>query len=286
MGTTELQALSTAQDDADRALKAKHRALWASGDYPAVAAELIPALGPELVRGCGVRSGSRVLDVAAGSGNAAIPAAVAGGIVTASDLTPELFDAGRKIAAERGVDLEWVEADAEALPFADNSFDVVMSCVGAMFAPHHQATADECVRVVRPGGTIGMINWTPEGFIGNLFATMKPYAPPPPSGATPPPLWGNEEHVQKLFGDRVAGLQMRRQRVVMDHCANPLEFREYWKRNYGPTIAVYQFNDGRPEQVEELDRDFLSFLTTWNHSADTGRTAYDAEYLLVTAIKR
>ena len=160
MSTTEQRVVSAV--DADRALKAKHRALWASGDYPAVAAELIPALGPELVQACGIRPGDRVLDVAAGSGNAAIPAAVAGAIVTASDLTPELFGAGRRIAAERGVELEWVEADAEAVPFADNSFDVVTSCVGAMFAPHHQATANELVRVCRPGGTIGMINWTPE----------------------------------------------------------------------------------------------------------------------------
>ena len=192
MGTAEQGVISTVEQDADRQLKAKHRALWASGNYPAVAAELIPALGPELVQACGVRAGDRVLDVAAGSGNAAIPAAAVGGIVTASDLTPELFDAGRRIAAGRGVELEWVEADAEALPFADNSFDVVMSCVGAMFAPHHQVTADELVRVCRPGGTIGMINWTPQGFIGNLLATMKPYAPPPPPGASPPPLWGDE----------------------------------------------------------------------------------------------
>jgi SAM-dependent methyltransferase len=286
MGTTEQGVTSTVEQDADRQLKAKHRALWASGNYPAVAAELIPALGPELVQACGVRAGDRVLDVAAGSGNAAIPAAAVGGIVTASDLTPELFDAGRRIAADRGVELEWVEADAEALPFADNSFDVVMSCVGAMFAPHHQATADELVRVCRPGGTIGMINWTPQGFIGNLLATMKPYAPPPPPGASPPPLWGDEAHVQKLFGERVTGLQMRRQSVVMDHCADPLEFREYWKRNYGPILTVYQFNEGRPDQVEQLDRDFLRFLTMWNHPAEPGRTAYDAEYLLVTAIKR
>lgn len=285
MGTAEQGVISTVEQDADRQLKAKHRALWASGNYPAVAAELIPALGPELVQACGVRAGDRVLDVAAGSGNAAIPAAAVGGIVTASDLTPELFNAGRRIAAERGVELEWAEADAEALPFADNSFDVVMSCVGAMFAPHHQATADELVRVCRPGGTIGMINWTPQGFIGNLLATMKPYAPPPPPGASPPPLWGDEAHVQKLLGERVTGLQMRRQSVVMDHCADPLEFREYWKRNYGPTITVYQFNEGRPDQVEQLDRDFLRFLTMWNHAAEPGRTAYDAEYLLVTAIK-
>ena len=143
--------VSSADPASDRELKAKHRALWASGDYPAVAAELIPELGPELVRAAGIKPGDRVLDVAAGSGNAAIPAAEAGATVTASDLTPELFDAGRSIAAQRGVDLEWVEADAEALPFADSSFDAVISCVGVMFAPHHQAAADELVRVVRPG---------------------------------------------------------------------------------------------------------------------------------------
>jgi ubiquinone/menaquinone biosynthesis C-methylase UbiE len=272
--------------DADRQLKAKHRALWASGDYPAVARELIAGLGPELVRACGVKPGDRVLDVAAGSGNAAIPAAAAGAIVTASDLTPELFGPGREIAVERGVELEWVEADAEAMPFADNSFDVVMSSVGATFAPHHQATADELLRVVRPGGTIGMINWTPEGFIGNLFATMKPYAPPPPPGASPAPLWGNEDHVRTLFGDRVADLTVRRQKVRMDRCANPTEFREYWKRNYGPIIATYRFNEDQPERIEALDRDFLSFLTKWNEATEPEQTAYDAEYLLVIATKR
>jgi SAM-dependent methyltransferase len=276
--------MTTVEQEVDRQLKAKHRALWASGDYPAVAAELIGELGPELVRACRVKPGDRILDVAAGSGNAAIPAAVAGGIVTASDLTPELFDAGRRIATERGVELEWAEADAEALPFADNSFDVVMSCVGAMFAPHHQATADEMIRVVRRGGTIGMINWTPQGFIGNLFATMKPYAPPPPPGASPPPLWGNEDHVRALLGDRVSDLTMRRRTVSMDHCADPLEFREYWKRNYGPTIAAYRFNQDRPESVVALDRDFLAFLTDWNRGGDDA--AWDAEYLLITATKR
>lgn len=278
--------MTTVDLDADRALKARHRALWASGDYAAVAAELIPALGPELVRACAITPGDRVLDVAAGSGNASIPAAVAGAIVTASDLTPELFGAGRRIAAERGVELEWVEADAEALPFADGSFDVVMSCVGVMFAPHHQASADELVRVVRPGGIIGLISWTPEGFIGRLFATMKPYAPPPPPGASPPPLWGSEEHVGALFGERVTDLTMTRQTVHIDHCASPAEFREYWKRNYGPTIAAYRHNAERPDRVAELDEAFLDFLAAWNRSAESGRTAYDAEYLLVTATRR
>jgi ubiquinone/menaquinone biosynthesis C-methylase UbiE len=267
--------------DADRELKAKHRALWASGDYPAVAAELIPELGPALVEATGVRAGQRVLDVGAGSGNAAIPAAATGADVTASDLTPELFAAGRRIAAERGVDLTWTEADAEALPFPDDTFDVALSCVGAMFAPRHQVVADELVRVTRPGGTIGMINWTPQGFIGNLFATMGPYAPPPPPGATPPPRWGDEEHVRALFGDRVTTLEMQRRTVHMDRHTDPLEFREYWKRTYGPTIAVYKFNADRPERIADLDRDFLEFLTTWSTGA-----GWDAEYLLVTARKR
>jgi ubiquinone/menaquinone biosynthesis C-methylase UbiE len=203
---------STIDQTADQALKAKHRALWASGDYPAVAAELIPTLGATLVEAAGIRAGQRVLDVAAGSGNAAIPAAATGATVIASDLAPELFDAGRRAAGQRGVELEWAEGDAEALPYADDSFDVVLSCVGAMFAPHHQAVADELLRVTRPGGAIAMINWTPEGFIGNLFKTMSPYAPPPPAGATPPPRWGDEQHVQELFGNRITDAQMRRQR--------------------------------------------------------------------------
>ncbi len=178
-----------------------------------------------------------------------------------------------------------MEADAEAMPFADNGFDAVISCVGVMFAPHHQAAADELIRVVRPGGTIGLINWTPEGFIGNLFKTMKPYAPPPPPGASPAPLWGSEDHVRELFGDRVTDLTMRRQTVVLDHCTEPTEFREYWKRNYGPTIAAYKYNADAPERVDALDRDFLEFLTSWNRG-DGQRASWEAEYLLVTATKR
>ncbi|MDG4664541.1 class I SAM-dependent methyltransferase [Mycobacterium sp. 236(2023)] len=284
MTTADTGVLSDAE--ADRQLKAKHRALWASGHYEAVATELIPALGPRLVEACGIGSGQRVLDVAAGAGNAAIPAALAGATVVASDLTPELFDAGRSQAAQRGADLEWVEADVESMPFADNEFDVVMSCVGAMFAPHHQVAADEIVRVTRPGGTIGMINWTPEGFIGHLFTTMKPYAPPPPPGAGPAPLWGSEDHVRTLFGANVSDLTMQRQTVVFDRCATPLEFREYWKTNYGPTIATYRFNAGDTERTAALDREFLTFLEDWNRAAELGMTRYEAEYLLVTATKR
>ena len=252
--------------DADRALKAKHRALWASGDYPAVAAELIPEFGPELVRACGVGPGDRVLDVAAGSGNAAIPAAAAGAVVTASDLTPELFDAGRRIAARRGVELEWVEADAEALPFADNGFDIVMSCVGVMFAPHHQATADELVRVCRPGGTIGMINWTPRRVHRQPVRDHEAVRAAATARREPGAAVGRRgprTRAVRRPGQRTGDA---RQQIVIDHSPSPVEFREYWKRNYGPTIAAYRFNADQPERVAALDRDFLSFLTDWNHS--------------------
>ena len=255
------------------------RGLPASGD------RADPAARAPLVDAAGVRSGQYVFDVAAGSGNAALPAAERGARVVASDLTPELFAAGRRQAAARGVNLEWVEADAEALPFPTDSFDVVLSCVGAMFAPRHQTVADELVRVARPGGTIGLINWTPKGLIGNLFKTLAPYAPPPAPGASPPPLWGDEDHVRRLFGDQVTDLQTRRQRIVIGRGLEPLEFRAYWKRHYGPTIAVYRHNADRPDRTADIDEDFLRFLTAWRHDDGDG-AGYPAEYLLVTAQKR
>lgn len=268
---------------ADRALKQRHRAMWASGDYAAVAAELIADLGPTLVDAAGVSAGTRVLDVAAGTGNAAIPATATGADVVASDLTPELLEIGRRRAAEQGVELEWVDADIEALPFENGEFDTVLSCVGAMFAPHHQRAADEILRVCRPGGTVALINWTPQGFVGHLFATMKPFAPPPPPGAQPPPLWGTEDHVRELFGDRVVDLRAERRITVFDQCADPLAFREYWKRTYGPTIAVYRAVADDPERLAALDEAFLEFLIAWN-LAEPGRPArWESEYLLVTA---
>ena len=277
---------SIVDQDADRALKAKHRAVWASGDYPTVAAELIPTLGAELVQACGVRAGQRVLDVGAGCGNAAIPAAATGATVTAADLTPELLDIGRKIATEEGVDLEWVEADAEALPFPDSSFDIVLSCVGAMFAPHHQLVADELLRVCRPGGTIGMINWTPEGLIGRVFAMMSPFAPPPPPGASSPPRWGDEHHVRGLFGDRVTAYDVKRQTVTFGQFSDASELREFWKRNYGPTIAVYRFNAADPGRIADLDREFLQLLTESSRTGSSGRTSFAAEYIVLTGRKQ
>src|SRR4051794_41238939 len=187
----------------DAALKGRHRKMWASGDYPSMVETFLLPLGPRLVEACGIGPGMHVLDVGAGTGNASIPSAQRGASVTASDLTPELFEAGRRRAQAEGVELQWAEADAEHLPFEDAGFDVVMSSIGAMFAPHHQDTADELVRVCRPGGKIGLLSWTPEGMIGALFRTMGRFAPPPPPGAQPPPLWGSEDHLAELFGERV-----------------------------------------------------------------------------------
>ena len=268
--------------EADRALKTKHKALWSLGDYPAVATEVIPATGPALVEACGIKVGQRVLDVGAGSGNAAIPAARTGAEVVASDLAPALLEVGRQNAAAAGVTLDWQEADAEALPYADGEFDVVMSCVGVMFAPHHQASADELVRVCRPGGTIGLLSWTPEGFIGQMFATMKPYAPPPPPGAQPPPLWGDESHVRSLLGDRVTDVDARKQNLAVDRFGSPEEMREFFKRTYGPTIAVYSNIAAEPDKVAALDRE-LADLAGRYFDAETGTMEW--EYLLFTATR-
>jgi SAM-dependent methyltransferase len=270
--------------EADRMLKDKHRAMWALGDYPALAADIIPGLGQILVTACGVRASDRVLDVAAGAGNAAVPAARTGAHVVASDLTPELLAAGERQAARQGIELEWRQADAEALPFGDGQFDSVMSCLGIMFAPHHQVSADELIRVCRPGGTVGLLNWTPEGFIGQLFAVMKPYAPTPPPGAQPPPMWGQEEHVRALFGDRVRDVSVRRDTVRVGLFARPEDFRDYFKARYGPTIATYQNIAADPARTAALDQELADLARRHDHG--TGTTAMDWEYLLVTARKQ
>ncbi|MFG3272891.1 class I SAM-dependent methyltransferase [Streptomyces luteogriseus] len=269
--------------EADRALKSKHRAMWAQGDYPSLAAEVIPELGAILVEACGVRSGLRVLDVGAGSGNAAIPAALTGADVVASDLTPELFEAGRRVAEKQGARLTWQEADAEALPFGDAEFDAVLSCVGVMFAPHHQQAADELVRVCRPGGTIGLLSWTPQGFIGRMFAAMKPYAPPPPPGAQPPPLWGDEDHVRALLGDRVTDVRAERRTVRVDRFETPEMFRDYFKERYGPTISVYKNIAGEPDRAAALDAALVDLARDGDLGTGSGRTALEWEYLLFTA---
>jgi SAM-dependent methyltransferase len=267
----------------DSELKARHRAMWASGDYPSMVETFLLPLGPKLVEACGITAGMRVLDVATGTGNAAIPAAQAGADVTASDLTPELLDAGRARAGGEGLTLDWVQADAEHLPFEDQSFDVVMSSIGAMFAPHHQEVADELVRVCRPGGTIGMLNWTPEGMIGSLFRTMGPFAPPPPPGAQSPPLWGSEDHMRELFGDRVDLHTLRREDLTITAFEHPHDYGEHFKAKYGPTITA-QANARKNGQEAEFVQALNSFCDEWNRgTAEQAR--FEQEYLVAVGAR-
>jgi ubiquinone/menaquinone biosynthesis C-methylase UbiE len=273
-----------AAENADRELKAGTRAMWALGDYHRFATETVWELGPVLVEACGISAGQRVLDVATGTGNVAIRAAEAGAKVVASDLTPENFESGRSEAQARGVELEWVEADAEALPFADGEFDVVTSSIGAIFAPNHQAVADELLRVCRPGGTIGMINFTPEGLAGDFFEVLAPYAPPPPPGAPPPLAWGSEEHVRELCGDRVESLEMNRREYV-ERAASPRDYCDLFTQTFGPAVAIHASLADQPERAAAFDRDFLGFATRSNRGAPDDPAEYHFEYLLVVARK-
>jgi ubiquinone/menaquinone biosynthesis C-methylase UbiE len=263
---------------ADRALKAKHAAMWASGSYPTVVDEVVAELGNVLVEAVDIQPGQRVLDVAAGTGTSALPAARRGATVTATDLTPELLEVGRADAARNRLDITWKTADAEALPYPDGEFDVVLSAIGVMFAPHHQQAADELIRVCRPGGTIAILNWTPEGFIGHVFATMKPYAPPPPPGASPAPLWGRADHVHHLFADRVTDLVAHQRTLHVDRFTDGVEFREFMKTNYGPTIAVYRFIADDPAKVAALDAELTALGDRF-----LSDQSMQWEYLLVTA---
>lgn len=254
--------------------------MWALGDYPAVATQIIAELGTVLVTAAGIGPGTKVVDVAAGSGNASIPAALAGGDVIATDLCPDLLQVGRAAAEQAGATLRWVEADAEHMPCSDSEHDVTMSCVGVMFAPHHQAAADELLRITRPGGTIALLSWTPEGFIGQMFATMKPYAPPPPPGASPPPLWGSEAHVRELLGAGITELTARKQMLTVANFATGAEFRDFFKATYGPTIAVYSFLADDAAKVEALDADLAAL---GDRALVDG--VMEWEYLLVTATR-
>jgi ubiquinone/menaquinone biosynthesis C-methylase UbiE len=256
--------------------------VWALGDYHRFAKEMVWGLGPELVAACGIGPGDKVLDVAAGTGNVALRAAEAGAAVVASDLTPESLAAGRREAQSLGLELDWVVADAQALPFEDGAFDVVTSAVGAMFAPDHQAVANELVRVCRPGGTIGMINFTPDGGVGEFFGVFAPYLPAPPPGALPPVLWGDEEHVRGLFGDRVSSLELTPGRLVERCEGGPREYCDFYRETFGPAVAAYS----DPAQAAAVDRDFVDFATRTNRGADAGPSEYHYGYLLVVGAKR
>ena len=267
----------------DAELKGRHAKMWASGDYPQMVDMWVGEIGPRLVEAAGIEPGMRVLDVAAGTGNASLPAAEAGGDVLATDLTPELVEIGRERSEAAGLEIEWEVADAENLPYDDESFDVVISALGVMFAPHHEETAAELVRVCRPGGRIALLNWTADGMLGALFKTMGPYAPPPPPGAQPPPLWGTEEHLRELFGERVDWTLLERAKLEITVFEQPHDYGEHFKSFYGPTI-VARANAEKEGRAEDLDRDLDEFADEWNlGSEDDAR--FEKEYLVAVGTR-
>jgi ubiquinone/menaquinone biosynthesis C-methylase UbiE len=274
----------------DREFKAGQRAMWALGDYHEFARRLLWGFGQELVEACGIGPGQRVLDVAAGSGNVAIRAAQAGAQVVASDLTPENFEAGRREAAAHGVRLEWVEADAEALPFGDDEFDVVTSAFGAVFAPNQQLVADELVRVCRPGGTIGLtVPTLPAGKAGyvRMLADLSSMF-----GAMSPLQWGDEEYVAGLFGERVESLEMSRRRSELGSFANQAELRDFLKAHHPVAVAMYrELGDDpelgdHPELAKALDDMFLGVINLWYTRGEGGAGTFAQEAVFVIARKR
>ena len=257
------------------------RASWAAGDWDAVS-RLIAPVGPRLIERVGVEEGMDVLDVGTGSGGTvAIPAAQRGARVTGSDLTPELFEHARRRAAEAGVEVDWLEADAEDLPFEDASFDRVLSTFGHMFAPRHERAGAELARVCRPGGVVGTVTWTPEGFSGAMFQTIGGHVPPPPDFAQPPLLWGSEEHVRAMLEPHGLELEFDRQTVAIGDDSVE-DVVSMYEDKFGPLVmAKMALGDRWPE----LRADFARLFEEWN-LADDGSVRVEAEYLVTVGRKR
>lgn len=265
----------------DETLAATHRAMWALGDYALMAEEVMAPLGPVLVAATGIGPGVRVLDVAAGSGNISLPAAATGAEVVSTDLTPELLERSQARAAAQGLTLEYREANAHALPFGDGDFDAVISAIGVQFAPDHQRAADELVRVCRPGGMIGVISWTPEGYFGRMLATIRPYRPSLSPAVAPAALWGRPDYVAGLLGDRVRRVTTVRGMLDVDRFESAAAVHEYFKTHYGPTIEAYA-NIGHNRVLSaELDAQLVELAQ--DHLTNG---VMQWEYLLVTAEKR
>lgn len=265
----------------DATIGARHRAVWALGDYALMAEEVMAPLGPILVRATGIGPGMRVLDVAAGSGNISLPAAATGADVVSSDLTPELLQRSSDRAAAQGLTIDYREANAHALPFGDGEFDVVMSAIGVQFAPDQQRAADELVRVCRPGGTIGVISWTPEGYFGRMLATIRPYRPSLSHPVPPAALWGRAGYVSALLGDRVGGINASRGLLHVNRFDSADAVHSYFKNHYGPTIEAYANIGHNRVLCAELDAQLVELA---QQHLTNGAMGW--EYLLVTAEKR
>jgi len=265
-----------------QAVKAAHRKTWASGDYARIA-ELVTDVGERVVERAGVRGGCDVLDVAAGTGNASIPAAAAGAHVIATDLTPELFTAGRDRAQRAGVELEWIAADAEDLPFEDERFDYVLSSLGVQFVPRHEVATSELVRVCRPGGTIALGNWAADGYIGRFWTIMGPYLPPPPEFASPPAGWGRIEHVERLFAEYPVDLTF--ERYALEFEADSAEtFIDTLTDFYGPLLQARN-KLSATGRWEALRNELIALSNELNQAGASGFRA-PSEYLVTLARKR
>ncbi|HSD01017.1 MAG TPA: methyltransferase domain-containing protein [Gaiellales bacterium] len=253
------------------------RRVWAAGDYDVIAG-LIWEVGARIVHRLEVGPGDDVLDVACGTGNAAIPAARAGGRVVGLDVTPEMFTAARARAAGAGVAVEWIEGDAEALPFADHSFDVVVSTFGAMFAPRHEVAAAEIVRVLRPGGRLGICSWVPEGNVGEFFRLMAEHVPPPPG--PPPTRWGSEAHVRELFDDAELELTLERELVTLRFDSIEHAVQTY-ETKFGPVVKARE--QLAPEARWTAMRDDLAEMFQRHSEIADGGVSFAGEYLVLIA---
>ena len=272
-----VQAAATPDFDA---IKVRKKAAWSSGDY-AVVGTTLQIVGETLCEAMDLPAGAKVLDVAAGNGNVTLAAARRCCEVVSTDYVPALLERGRTRAAADSLPVTFQEADAEALPFADGRFDAVVSTFGVMFTPNQDKAAAELARVCRSGGTIGLANWTPEGFIGQVFKTLGGYLPPP-AGTRSPALWGTRPRITELFGAAAASIQMEPRHFVLRY-RSPEHFLDVFKNYYGPMLKAFAALDEAKQQG--LQADLLALIARMNRSTD-GRMAVPSEYLEIVITKR
>lgn len=260
--------------------KRNERASWARGDYGTIAREMFWDVGARIVGRLGVRRGDRVLDVACGTGNAAIRAAEAGGTVVGLDLTPELLETAERLATQAGVEVEWIEGDAEDLPFEDESFDVVVSVFGCMFAPRHEVAARELARVLRPGGRMLITSWTPDSSLADIMRTIIGAMPPGPDFVQPPPLWGREDHIRELFSGSGLSLEFARETVEFDFASIEAALALF-ETAWGPIVEVRELLEAEGRWAE-IRSELGTILGRHNNSRD-GTLRYNGEYLVTFA---
>jgi ubiquinone/menaquinone biosynthesis C-methylase UbiE len=262
------------------ALKTRQHGAWSSGDY-AVVGTTLQIVGEQLCEALDIRAGQKVLDVAAGNGNATLAAARRWCDVVSTDYVPSLLERGRLRAAADGLSIEFKEADAEALGFGDAAFDVVVSTFGVMFTPDQDRAAAELLRVCSSGGKIGLANWTPEGFIGQLFKTLGKYQPPP-AGAKSPALWGTEARIKEMFGPSASAIKAERRNFTFRY-RSPQHFLDVFRNYYGPMLKAFAALDETNRR--RLGDDLLALIASMNRSGD-GTMVVPGEYLEVVITKR